>query len=112
MKSILAGFLILALGAAGISLWGTVHAQRMAVSSSQIIIDGTPVCVTQHGGDIIASVGMCDAYGGETTNDGFGNGGDFHGRAPAPFHPRFRLPPGHPPIDSPPDREEGRRILI
>lgn len=112
MKTILVAALILALGITGFSLWGTVHARRMAVSSSQIFIDGTPVCVMQKGGDIIASVGKCDGRGGEATEDGFGSGDVFHGRRPGPLDPRFGLPPGHPPIDSPPDREEGRRILI
>lgn len=112
MKTILAAALILALGITGISLWGVVHAQRMAVSSSQIFIDGTPVCVMQHGGDIFASVGKCDTPGSEATEDGFGNGDAFHGGRPAPLDPRFGLPPGHPPIDFPPDMEEGRRILI
>jgi hypothetical protein len=112
VKTILVAALILALGITGFSLWGTVHAQRMAVSSSQIFIDGTPVCVMQHGGDIIASVGKCDVPGGEATEDGFGNGENFHGRTPAPRNPRFRLPPGHPPIDTHPGMEEGRRILI
>jgi hypothetical protein len=112
VKAILAGALILALGITGISLWGTVYAQRMAVSSSQIFIDGTPVCVMQHGGEIIASVGKCDGHGGGATEDGFGNGDIFHGRTPAPLGPRYRLPPGHPPIDFPPEMEKGRRILI
>ena len=112
MKTILAAALILALGITGISLWGVVHAQRMAVSSSQIYIDGTPVCVMQHGGDIFASVGKCGTPGSEATEDGFGNEDVFHGGRPVPLDPRFGLPPGHPPIDFPPDMEEGRRILI
>ncbi len=109
MKAILATALILALGITGISLWGAVHAQRMAVSSSQIFIDGTPVCVMQQGGEIIASVGMCGTPGGESGGDGFGNGGVFQ---PSPIEPLLGLPPGHPPVDNPPDLEEGRRILI
>jgi hypothetical protein len=112
VKAILAAALILALAITGFSLWGAVHAQRMAVSSSQIFIDGTPVCVMQRGGDIIASVGTCDTPGGEATVDGFGNGDVFHRRTPVPLIPRFGLPPGHPPIDSPQDMGEGRRILI
>ena len=112
MKRILAAALILALGVAGISLWGAVRAQRMAVSSSQIFVHGTPVCVMQQEGEIFASVGMCGTAGSESREDGFGNGDLFHGRTPAPLDPRFRLPPGHPPIGSPPDVEEGRRILI
>jgi hypothetical protein len=96
VKTILAAALILALGIAGISLWGAVHAQRMAVSSSQIFVHGTPVCVMQHAGEIIASVGMCGTSGGESLED----------------EPRLDLPPGHPPVDSIPAFEEGRRILI
>ncbi|MFZ2223842.1 MAG: hypothetical protein WAV26_04055 [Candidatus Deferrimicrobium sp.] len=114
MKAILAAALILALGITGISLWSVVHAQRMAFSSSQIFIDGTPVCVMQHGRDIIASVGTCDTPGREETEDRIRNGDVFHGRRPGPLVPGFGLPPGHPPIDSPPDMDmaEGRRILI
>ena len=113
MKTFLAAALILALGFSGISLWGVVHAHRMAVSSSQIFIDGTPVCVLQQGGDILASVGMCGTPGVGSPEDGFGNGDVFHGGTP--YHSleqRLNLPPGHPPVDSAPDMEEGRRILI
>ena len=112
MKTILAAALILALGVTGISLWGAVHAQRMDVSSSQIFIHGTPVCVMQHAGEIVASVGRCGSSGGESREDGFGNGGDFHGGTPSPLGPRPDLPPGHPPVGSPPDLKEERRILI
>ena len=112
MKTILATALILALGITGISLWGAVHAQRMAVSSSQILIHGTPVCVMQQAGEIRASVGMCGTTGGESREDGFGNGGVFHGGTPSPLGPRHGLPPGHPPVGSPPALEGGRRILI
>ena len=112
MKIILATALILALGITGFSLWGAAHAQRMAVSSSQIFIHGTPVCVMQHAGEILASVGMCGTPGGESREDGFGNGVLFHGETPSPLEPRLGLPPGHPPVDSIPAFEEGRRILI
>jgi hypothetical protein len=112
VKTIVATALILALGITGISLWGAVHAQRMAVSSSQIFIDGTPVCVMQQGGEIIASVGMCGTPGGELREDSFRNGGVFHEGTPYPLEPHLGLPPGHPPVDSPPALEEGRRILI
>ncbi len=112
MKTILAAALILAMAISGFSLWNAVHAQRVAVSSSQIFIDGTPVCVMQEGRDIIASVGMCGAPGGESPEDGIGSGGGFHRRAPYPGDLHPVLPPGHPPIDSPPGMEEGRRILI
>ena len=112
MKAILGAALILALVVTGISLWGTVHATRMAVSTSQIFIDGTPVCVMQQGRDIIASVGTCDSPRGEAAEDGFENGDVSNGRTTSPLNPRFRLPPGHPPIDTSPDIEEGRKILI
>ena len=112
MKTILATVMILALGITGISLWGAVHARRMAVSWSQIFIHGTPVCVMQQAGEIRAAVGMCDTLGGESREDGFGNGGVFHGGAPSPLEPRLGLPPGHPPVDNPGTVEEERRILI
>ncbi len=107
VKTVLATALILALGITGISLWGAVNAQRMAVSTSQIYIDGTPVCVMRQGGEIIASVGMCGTAGGESGEDGFGNGGTH-----SPLEPHPGLPPGHPPVDSQPALEEERRILI
>jgi hypothetical protein len=112
VKTILAAAMILALGVTGILLWEAAHARRMAVSTSQIFVHDTPVCVMQHAGEIIASVGMCGTSGSESREDDFGNGGAFHGEAPSTLEPRFRLPPGHPPVDSPPVLEEGRRILI
>ncbi len=112
VKTILAAAMILAMVISGFSLWNAVHAHWRTVSSSQIFIDGTPVCVMQEGRDIVASVGMCGAPGGESPEDGIGSGGGFHRRAPYPGYPHPVLPPGHPPIDSPRDTEEGRRILI
>lgn len=112
MKTMLATALILALGITGISLWGSVHAQRMAFSSSQIFVHGTPVCVIQQAGEIIASVGMCGASGGESLGGDFENGGVFHGEAPSSIKPGFELPPGHPPVDSTPSFERGGRVLI
>ena len=112
MKTILATALILALGITGVSLWGAVHSQRMGVFSSQIFVHGTPVCVMQQAGEIIASVGLCGTSGGESRRDDFGSGGGFHGEEPSPLEPGFGLPPGHPPVDSAPSYEKGRRILI
>ena len=113
MKAILATVLILALGITGVSLWGVIHAQRMEVTSRQIYIDGTPVCVMQQGGEIAASVGICGTAVGESLEDGSGNEGSFHGGMRPPFDPHLGLPPGHPPIDSTPTlMEEGRGILI
>ena len=97
MKTILAAAMILALGVASILLWEAAHARSMAVSSSQIFVHGTPVCVVQQAGEIFASVGMCGASGSESAEDD---------------EPRFGLPPWHPPVDSHPHFEEGRRILI
>jgi hypothetical protein len=112
VKAILAGALMVLLVITGLSLWGYVHGQRMHVSSSQIFIEGTPVCVMRHGGEIIASLGMCGAPGDESPEDGIGSGGVFHRGIPSPRDLHPVLPPGHPPIDSPADMEEGRRILI
>ena len=112
MKTILSTALVLALGITGISLWGAMHARRMAVSSSQIFVHGTPVCVLQRGGEIAASVGMCGTSMGTSREDDFGNGWSFDGESPSTLEPRFELPPGHPPVDSGPAFEEGRRILI
>ena len=111
VKAILATALILALGITGISLWGAVHAQRMDVSSSQIFIHGTPVCVFQQAGEIVASIGLCGTPGGESREGGTGKGGGVHGGTSTPLNPRLGLPPGHPPVESLPDLEE-RRILI
>jgi len=110
VKTILATALILALGITGISLSGAVHAQRMAVSSSQIIVHGTPVCVIQQAGEIIALVGICSTSEGESREEDLGSSGDFHGEEPS--DPRMGLPPGHPPVEFPPTLGEGRRILI
>jgi len=112
VKAILAAALILAMGISGFSLWSAAHARRVAVSSSQIFIDGTPVCVMQEGREIVASIGMCGTPGAESPEDGIGSGGVFHRGTPYPRELHPDLPPGHPPIDSLPDTGEGRRILI
>jgi hypothetical protein len=109
-RSLLAIALILASGIASLWLWGAGHAQRMAASSSQIFIHGTPVCVTQRGGDIVAAVGVC----GEFSGNPHGGSGMFHGSNPLPGDPGMGLPPGHPPIDEEPlpVQEGGKRTLI
>jgi hypothetical protein len=112
VKAIVAIALILALGITGMYLWGEVHVQRIAVSSSQIFIHGTPVCVMQHAGGIYASVGMCGDTRGRPPEGGFGSGGGYHGGTPSPIDPHLVLPPGHPPVDIPPVMEEERRTLI
>jgi len=110
VKTILAAALILALGITGISLWGAVHAQRMAVSSSQIFIHGTPVCVIRQAEEIVALVGICGPSGGESREEDLGSRGSFHGGESS--DPMIGLPPGHPPVEFPPTFGEGRRILI
>jgi hypothetical protein len=107
VKTILAAALIVALGITGISLWGAMHARRMAVSSSQIFIHGTPVCVLERAGEIRATLGMCGSHGTDSREDGFGSG-----ETPPRREPHLVLPPGHPPVGPDPSFEGGRRILI
>lgn len=103
MKTFLAIALVLSTCLAAFSLWGIVHARRMGVSSSQIILHGTPLCITQRGGEIEAAIGECGSSPGAP---GEGDGG-FHGM-PYPFeHPNAGLPPGHPPVGSDPDPGDG-----
>jgi hypothetical protein len=107
VKTVLAAALIVALGITGISLWGAVNAQRSAVSSSQIFIHGTPVCVLERAGELRATVGVCGFHG-----NGSGEGGSGSGEMPPAIEPHLVLPPGHPPVGPDPGFEEGRRILI
>lgn len=103
MKTFLAIVMVLSTGLAAVSLWGIVHARRMGVSSSQIFLHGTPVCITQRGGEIRAAVGECGPPQGASE----GEYGGFHG-TPHPFeHPNTGLPPGHPPVGSAPDLTDG-----
>lgn len=74
-------------------------------ASSQIFIHGTPVCVTQEGGDIVARVGECAVSGGSPDAGSLDNL-PYHG------HPGWRLPPGHPPIDQEMFPDANRRVLI
>lgn len=110
MRSLLAIALILTTGMASLWLWGAGHAHRMAASSSQIFIHGTPVCVTQRGGEIVAAVGECGTFSG----NGHGGSGGYHGGSPDPGNPHAGLPPGHPPLDGMPfpEPEAGRRTPI
>jgi len=110
MKTILAAAMIVAVGITGISFWHAAHTRNIDFSSSQIFIHGTPVCVVQQAGEILASVGMCGTSGGAYREDG--NGGAFHGETPSLQEPLRGLPPGHPPVDSIPTFGEGPRILI
>ncbi|HWS16031.1 MAG TPA: hypothetical protein VN450_07575, partial [Candidatus Methylomirabilis sp.] len=94
--------LVLSTGLAAVSMWGIVHARRMGVSSSQILLHGTPVCITQRGGEIEAAIGECGSSPGASE----GEDGGFHG-TPHPFgNPNAGLPPGHPPVGSDPDLAE------
>ena len=112
MKTILAAAMIVAVGITGISFWRAAHTRHIDFSSSQIFIHGTPVCVVQQAGEILASVGMCGTSGGASREDGYGNGRAFHGETPSLHEPLLSLPPGHPPVDSIPTFGEGPRILI
>ncbi|HEX9191723.1 MAG TPA: hypothetical protein VF847_06475 [Candidatus Deferrimicrobiaceae bacterium] len=110
MRSVVAIALILAAGIASLWLLGARHAHRMAASSSQIFIHGTPVCVTQRGGEIEAVVGECGSVAGNPR----GNSERFHGATPLPGNRHRGLPPGHPPVDEDlsPGYEAKRRLLI
>lgn len=83
------------------------HAYRAAavspVSTNQIFIHGTPVCIFTRDGNILAKVGECpDMHRMEK--------GAPPEKAPFHRHPGLDLPPGHPPVDrdmSP----DGRRAI-
>jgi len=103
VKTFLAIALVLSTCLAAFSLWGIVHARRMGSSSSQIFLHGTPVCITQRGGEIEAAVGECGSPSGAPEEEE----GEFRG-TPYPFgHPNAGLPPGHPPVESDPDLGDG-----
>lgn len=94
MKNILAVALILATAVATLSFWGMMHARQAGSSSSQIFIHGTPVCITQQEGNIVAMVGECGLL---PRGPGSEDGGVEKG--PSPFgDPDAGLPPGHPPV--------------
>lgn len=112
MKTILATAMIVAFAITGIYLWHEAHARPIAFSSSQIYIHDTPVCVMRQDEEIIASVGMCDAYGGESWERGFGPGSGSPGESPYYREAPSVLPPGHPPVDSTPAFEQSRKIPI
>lgn len=110
MRSIIYIAMILTAAIASLWWWSAGHARFVVASSSQIFIHGTPVCVTQRGGEIYAAVGVC----GNRSVDPQGDSERFHGSEGAPGNPHMGLPPGHPPIGDEPFRtpEEGRRVLI
>jgi hypothetical protein len=110
VKTFLAIALVMTAGLAALWMWGSVHARLMSGPSSQIFIHGTPVCVTQRGGDIEAAIGECGSSSGASE----GGWDGFH-RTPRPFgNMNPGLPPGHPPIGGVPDlgEEAVRRIPI
>jgi hypothetical protein len=112
MKRILAAIVIVASGITGVFLWHAANPPRIDISSSQIYIHDTPVCVMRHGGEILASVGLCDLHEGQPGNRDFGNGDGFVGESPSYRDEPSGLPPGHPPVDSFPAAERLRRIPI
>lgn len=112
MKTAIAAAMIVAFGITGVSLWHAAHTRSTGVSFRQIYIHGTPVCVAHHDGEIVASVGWCDADANRSEERGFGTGRGFPGDSPPHYEDPSGLPPGHPPIDFPPARDQVRRIPI
>lgn len=100
MKTIAAAALAaLVVTAIAVPWWIVAHREthRTASAENQIYIHGTPVCVSQEGGGIVARLGECDASAtgsGGADPHGFGNGGGFRGG----MEPGMDLPPGHPPV--------------
>jgi hypothetical protein len=111
MKIALSVAVVLTMGMAAISFWGVGNSRNPDGSSSQIFIHGTPVCVTQRGGEIHAAVGACSLFRRESPH---GDAEGYHGQVPVPGHPDLVLPPGHPPIgpDEGPITDRNRRTLI
>ncbi len=112
MRTVAAVGVALTLGVVAVFLWILGYGLGPAVSSSQIFIHGTPVCITQRGGEIRATVGACSALRHvEPRGEGSYR---HHGGVPSPGDPRLKLPPGHPPIgpDDGPIGEPNRRVLI
>jgi len=110
MKTIIATAMIVAVGSRA-SPSGT---RRTTSASTFLQPDLHPrhtVCVLQHAGKILASVGICGTPGRIA-------GRRLRKRGRLPREEAFshraasRTPPGHPPIDSTPALEERRRILI
>jgi len=112
MKTILAAFTILAFLITGVFLWRTAHTRSVDVSFSQIYIHGTPVCVVRQDGEIVASIGMCDADAGRSRERDYGTGRGSLGESPYEHGAPTGLPPGHPPVDSIPSYDESRKIPI
>jgi len=112
MKTALGTVMIIAFGITGVSLWHAAHTRSLDFSSSQIYIHGTPVCVMRHGEEILASVGTCDGYGGQSRGGGFGTGRGSPGESPYFRDAPSGLPPGHPPVESTPVFEQSRKVPI
>lgn len=77
-----------------------------AMSSSQIYIHGTPVCVMKHGEAIVARVGECGSLGGTDEDGEFSGGSRFH------ESPGGGLPPGHPPVSPDMSPDVSNRVAI
>ena len=95
MKKLVIGLAVGSLLVIGFIVWHeTVPGFRsMSVSTSQIYIHGTPVCVINRGDATVARIGECEAFGSPPDGGSAGN---------APFYGdpggTGQLPPGHPPI--------------
>lgn len=103
MKKLLAIVLAAAFLAVALVQWHSYRAAASPLSTSQIFIHGTPVCVFSRDGNILARVGECPD-GRQLQKEIPPERMPFHG------HPGLELPPGHPPVD----REmtpEGRRAI-
>ncbi len=76
-------------------------------STSQIYIHGTPVCVFESNGNIVAKVGPCEGVSGPDS------GAPPKEEGPTPENPTLNLPPGHPPVTPDMTGEGGpRRVQI
>jgi hypothetical protein len=68
------------------------HATPFIANAAQVDLDGTPVCVFQVEGQLVAAVGRCEGNPPDSSGQAPDLGGP-HGAIPGP-----NLPPGHPPI--------------
>lgn len=96
-------FMLLLVAATAVTLRSDGTVPVRPAGSTQISVDGVPVCVFRHAGQIIAGVGRCGI------------------EVPVPQEsvppadessPGMRLPPGHPPIDGGEAPDAPRRIPV
>lgn len=94
MKKAIVAAAASALFLAGLAAWHAAAppAPRMQAKASQIYIHGTPVCVMERGGEVVARVGECGRLPAP------GEDGPFGGAPFAGEEGGANLPPGHPPV--------------